>query len=227
MKILNQKKQFMIFIGILVLIACIITGYMLIPGDKKIAKDVSKIDMDTLPIKTMKASYAYDISDKRIAVGVADYVFVGNVLSNDGVVYEDLVPMEDQDGNTVEVGNPYTHYTVQVLENMKGELRTEEPIKVVKDGGVAQDGEAIYIYEEDCLPQVGQAYIFLAYAQEDGSLLISGMDSNIPLETKSNATKRMVENTNSYEAYKMAIKNEIIPKGCKRDTSIYDIKEKK
>lgn len=111
---------------------------------------------------------------------------------------------------------------------MKGELRTENPIEIIKDGGVAQNGEAVYLYEADCLPQVEQEYIFLAYAQEDGSLLVSGMGSNVPIEVNGKAAKRTVENRDSedtYETYKAAIKNEIVPEGCRRDTSVYDVKE--
>ncbi len=190
-------------------------------------EDGKSVNVNTLPVKTMKASYVYDISDKKAAVGAVDYVFAGKVLSNDGTVYEDPVPMEDEDGNTIEVGSPYTHYTVQVLENMKGGLITEEPIEIVKDGGVGQDGEAVYLYEDDSLPQVGKAYIFLAYTQEDGSLLISGMDSNILLETKEKVSMETIERTDTYKEYKEAIKHQIIPKDYRRDTSIYDAKGRK
>lgn len=227
MKTLNRKKQFVIFLGVLFLAVCMIAGYMLISGEKKSGKEDSMANANALPVKTMKASYVYDVSDKKVAVGAVDYVFAGKVLSYDEVVYEDLVPMEDEDGNTIEVGSPYTHYTVQVLENMKGELITEEPIKIVKDGGIGQDGEAVYLYEDDSLPQVGKAYIFLAYTQEDGSLLISGMDSNILLETTEKVSTRTIEHTGAYEEYKEAIKHQIIPKDYQRDTSIYDAKGNK
>lgn len=34
------------------------------------------------------------------------------------------------------------------------------------------------MYEDDTLPEEGKSYVFLAYAQVDGSLLISGPNSN-------------------------------------------------
>lgn len=219
------KKSFFVAAAVLLLIAGVIIGCMLLSGEKETRKNISKIDPDALPVNIRTASYAYDISDKRVAVGAADYVFVGQVLRREGVTYEDPVPMELEDGSMVEVGNPYTHYTVQVLENMKGTLRTEKPIEIVKDGGAAQDGKAVYLYEKDCLPQTGKVYLFLAYTQEDGSLLISGMNSNIPIDVEKNSSKQVVKNADIYQEYKTAIKNEIVPKGCQRDVSIYDKKE--
>lgn len=219
-----KRTRLVIFSSVLILTICALTACT--PADEAgIEKDLSKTETDALPIQRIEGSYAHDVSDKRIAAGAADYVFVGRVLSEDGVVYEDPVPMEDEAGNLKEVGSPYTHYTVQVLENMKGTLRTQTPIEIVKDGGIAQDKKSVCLYEEDCLPQAGKDYIFLTYTQEDGSLLASGMNSSLPLETKFQDGKPAAEQPAPYREYKTAVKKQIVPKDCQRQRSIYEEKE--
>lgn len=137
--------------------------------------------------------------------------------------------MEDENGNVVEIGTPYTHYTVQVVENLKGTLQTEQTIRLVKDGGIEQNQKFLCLHEDDVLPEAGSAYIFRAYTQEDGSLLVSGPNSNIPLSAK---TSNEIVKSQEYQTYEDAVKRQIIPELVKkaRDdsssaVSIYDAKE--
>ena len=171
-------------------------------------------DADVLPIKTIQASFVYDPWDINESVGLVDYVFVGQVVSNDGTEYRRLIPMENEDGTTRMVGVPYTIYTVQVLSNIKGNLRLDEPFSIVKHGGISQNHSEVWVYEDDCLPAEDGTYIFLAFAQQDGSLLISGPNSNILMD---NATYQTI-----YENYVDAYEHEII---FERDryTSIYEM----
>ena len=108
MKPLIRKKQFAALCGVVLMTVCLLAGCTRTSTseEKTEVRDFSQEDVRSLPVKTMEASYAWDVSDKRVAVGASDYVFTGKVLSSDGTVYEDLVPMEDQDGNQIEVGNP-------------------------------------------------------------------------------------------------------------------------
>lgn len=218
---MNRKKKAVISLSAVFLLVCGIVGGIALYNN--MIGDVSKVDVDSLPIKTMKGSFVYDTTNIKEAVGIVDYVFVGNVVSNDGTVYEDIVAMEDKNGRTKEVGTPYTNYTVRVLDNIKGELQTNDQIQVVKQGGIAQDRKSILVFENDALPKAGQNYIFLAYAQPDGSLLISGPDSNIPIT--SSASRLNAENAASfteYAAYKEACENEIVPVERERYTSVYE-----
>ena len=139
---------------------------------------------NTPTISYMEGDFAINYNDLKQVVGSADYVFVGTVESDEGTVYKNYVTMETENGGTKEVGTLYSNYMVTVIENIKGNLITDKPIPVQKSGGLSEDGTTIYLYEGDELPRVGAAYIFFAYAQQDGSLLISGPVSNIHLTRK-------------------------------------------
>ena len=143
-------------------------------------------EMNSEIVKTsyMEGDFAINYNDLKQVVGSADYVFVGTVESDEGTVYKNYVTMETENGGTKEVGTPYSNYMVTVIENIKGNLITDKPIPVQKSGGLSEDGTTIYLYEGDELPREGATYIFFAYAQQDGSLLISGPVSNIHLIRK-------------------------------------------
>lgn len=190
--------------------------------------DFSNVEAGKLPVSTIQASFVYNPYNLNESVGIADYVFAGKVVSNDGTEYRYPVPLEDENGNVVETGTPYTHYTVQIIENIKGVLQTEKAIPLVKDGGIEQNRKSICLHEDDILPEVGENYIFRAYTQEDGSLLISGPNSNIPLSAK---TSKGIVKSQEYQTYENAVKHQIVPKNTKRDSdeliSIYDAKAKR
>lgn len=103
-------------------------------------------------------------------------------------------------GGTKEIGDPYTKYAVSVTENMKGNLMTEKAIPIVKYGGVSEDGKTCYLFDGDELPVAGNTYIFFAYAQDDGSLLISGPVSNVQVDNEDAVRAR--GNTITYEDVK-------------------------
>lgn len=81
-------------------------------------------------------------------------------VSCDGTEYRNVITTEDEKGNPKEVGSPYTNYTIQVLENIKGELITDKPIPIVKQGGISEKQDAIYLFENDSLPSENSIYIF-------------------------------------------------------------------
>ena len=113
----------------------------------------------------------------------------------------------------------HTNYTVNVIENIKGELVTEQSISITKQGGVSENQDAVYVFENDELPVANNTYIFLAYAQEDGSLLISGPNSNV---LYNNAETYSTTSTSAYQEYKTAVENEVIPVERERFTSVYE-----
>jgi hypothetical protein len=160
---------------------------------EKIAEINSKINPDSLPIAFRGTTYAVDRSDAGQCVAIADYVFVGRVDSYDGVTYEDLQEIETEHGMKM-VGDPYSKYTITVMENIKGGLVLGEPIPMQKAGGVRTDGKAVEVDEKDNLPDVGNVYVFLVFAQPDGiTLLISGANSNVLVE--SGLSKNLAEIT--------------------------------
>ena len=153
-------------------------------------------------------------------MGDADYVFVGNVVSEDDVVYKHAVTVETEDGKTQEVSTPYTNYTVNITQNIKGNLITEEDIPIQKAGGFSKDGTECFLYEGDELPIAGNTYIFFAYAQLDGSLLVSGPISNINIKAES-ADRSIDGQTSEYDKVVDAY-NRQIDTGRDRSVSVYE-----
>lgn len=206
---------------VMVLLVCVI-AYAFKGGPFRAA--AGQADVDALPVKTIQASFVCDPYNVRELVGMVDYVFVGEVTGRDETLYKNVVLMEDENGELKEVGAPYTPYTIQVRSNIKGNLRTDTPIPVLKHGGVTQDQAAIFLYEDDLLPREGQSYIFLAFAQSDGSLLVSGPNSNLPLENASQAVSSGGDDAPSplYDSYVDAYENEVIPINRERFHSTYE-----
>lgn len=211
----NSKKN-VLFLSMTLIIMAIFSGCSSVSNNQSATKTA---DISELPIYPIRASFVYNTDDMREAVGICDYVFIGEVISCDGTLYKDTVTMEDENGNPKEVSSPYTEYTVKVTENIKGNLVTDQPISITKHGGVSNEQNEVYVFENDELPVVNNSYIFLAYAQEDGSLLISGPSSNT---LYNNADTYSETATSVYQEYKTALENEVIPVERERFTSIYE-----
>ena len=149
-------------------------------------KELTEEEILRLPVSPSEGCFVYDTGDAREAVGYADYVFTGKLVSYDGVHYDQTIPLSE--------------YTVQVLENIKGSLVTSRPIHVVKDGGVMKDHKSVSIWSGDSLPESGKTYIFLGSAGPDGTIMISGPNSNVEI----------TGNDPKIEEYKDAYKNEVV-----------------
>ena len=177
------------------------------------------IYQQNIPVSYSSASYVIDVYNPREMVGMADYVFIGYVDSKDGTIYYS----ED------EIGSPYTLYTITVVENIKGELITDDSIQIQKEGGVTRDKTFIDLVNGDALPEKGHLYLFSAMARKDGKLSCSGPTSSIPLSDEAISRRSFspdaVELSDSaletVEIYRTALENEII---FNRDRylSIYD-----
>ena len=134
-----------------------------------------------IEISEVMACYTIDVYSYEELAGNADYVMIGKVVDELGVDYKWPVMKENEDGTQTELTKPYTKYSVEVIENLKGELSQEEPIIITKKGGITKDGKFCDLYESDTLPVEGNEYVFYVYAQEDGRNLVSGPNSSIPL----------------------------------------------
>lgn len=205
MKVKSQKKVF-IAIGAVVLVAIVcVVGVV-------IFKNSSSVEP---AVKRMRATFSIDLSDPKAVVGNADYVFVGKVDAQNDTEYKDSVQVESEDGKPEEVASPYTNYSVTVTENIKGKLAPNDTIKIQKSGGFSKDKKECYLYEGDELPEVGKTYIFVAYAQQDGSLLLSGPMSNIPVDENN------YKDSKDYKEIADAFANQIVS-SRERFTSVYD-----
>ena len=188
------------------------------------------------------ASYAYDNSTPEKAIGGVDYVFVGKV--NKIIRTEYKFPTQSViDGEIKTVYMPYTIYNVTVTDNIKGELITNTNIELSQMGGLKEDEQSYLFLKGMGLLSNENYYIFLAYTQEDGTLLIDNANSIVSLgelnNTEKNEIKQVIETdatipqtTKNPEItpidiiykYKEAYKEQIIPEGKTiLKSKIYDI----
>ncbi|MCK1992179.1 cell surface protein [Peribacillus muralis] len=199
-------------------------------NSKKDVSNISSEDKKNLKVIQMDGTFAVDVDDPKETVGDADYVFIGRVDEDVDTVYKNPVTIETRDG-TKEVSTPYTNYKVTVLQNIKGDLVTDTSIPIRKAGGINEDGSSVVLYEDDALPEEGKSYVFLAYAQDDESLLVSGPNSNEYVEgIKQDVTSEKMEkgtaslNKEAVEVvseYENAFENEI-PTERNRSESEFD-----
>ena len=182
-----------------------------------------------LPTEYMEASYEIDIDNEREVVGAAHYVFAAYVESMEGTEYKN--PVETSSGTYT---TPYTNYKVRVLKNIKGKLDTTKEILIQKCGGISEDGNCNIVYEEDELPEAGKAYVFCSYVQPDGTLLVTGANSNTDVELEEQEVEEIEENFNEAEeviknndtciryeeAYEEQIETDAVPKTAE---SKYDV----
>lgn len=111
---------------------------------------------DDLIVRT----YASRIGDSSVpenAVEYSDYVFIAKINKILRTDYR----------NPVEVGfgivqkDPYTIYEISVIENLKGNLITDEPIELVEYGGINEDGKTYTLFEDADLLNIGEYYLLL------------------------------------------------------------------
>lgn len=201
-----MKKRLLISFGCLSLIAVVICSVFVFNADESAL----------LPVSYVEANLAYDAADLREAIGVSDYVFVGTVLEADNAHYLMV---------TEEFGVPFTNYMIQVEENIKGCLITENPVEITKEGGVSFDRTSVIVFENDEMPQPGETYIFRAFAQMDGSLLVSGPQSNVLLDQYEISMQSDEDAYSLVVQYVDAYNNEINPNIRESAVSVYDAAE--
>lgn len=207
-----QVKSRIKIISVLAALAAVMVAIVLFHSINKVTHQ------EGIPTSYLRATYAIDYNNLEAVVGDADYVFVGTVSDQENTIFKNPVEIVDKEGKFKEETSPYTNYTVDVVENIKGNLTMEETVPIQKTGGLSKDKSEYIVYEGDELPVVGETYIFFAYAQPDGSLLLSGPVSNIRLK-ENNADA--VDSTTEYKEVVEAYKNQI-ETGRQRYTSLYE-----
>ncbi len=213
------KKSIVLPVIATVLLVGVLLGGNSLLNSQGLHLEETVVDTDSLPISKIEAAFVYDVNNITEAVGISDFVFAAKVVSNDGTKYKDTVVMEDIYGKPKEVGTPYTSYTLDVLENIKGSLTTEPSIEVIKHGGIVKTKDSVILFENDMLPKEGKVYIFSGYAQKDGSILISGPNSNVLVNIEA---KESIISTESYQRYANAVENETIPVQRERYSSKFE-----
>ncbi|MBF2485041.1 cell surface protein [Listeria welshimeri] len=163
-----------------------------------------------IPTYAIHSDYTLDVDNPNEVVADADYVFVARVKKETETIYKNKTPMEQENGSIEYIGEAYTQYKIEVISNLKNELETNKEISLEKQGGIREDGSAYDVFEDDQLPIVGEVYIFTAYKQDDGSLLVSGANSTISFDekTKNMDSEKAVAQTEEFETYEKAVENQ-------------------
>jgi len=200
----NQKIIFLFSVVILLLLAMTVL----------IASDNRNYENEEIPGPYYYISYAFDPYNLPEITGSSDYVFVAKVNKIDGFI-------PDSSG----FGDSKIVYSVQVVENIKGELITGQPIHLLKSGDLSKGGKYYATISGDSLPELGRTYIFYAYAQPDGSLSTFGGNSAIPLTSLNYleaASPSSLQNAPEFVEAVEAYQNQIVVYEVERSISIYD-----
>ena len=115
-----------------------------------------------------------------------------------------LILIQNEDGTIT--GKPYTVYSITVLENIKGELRKNEPIEFFKHGGVNYDGLSISLLEGDQLLESGKTYILIAASEADGRLGQGMPNSSIELDL---SQRQSYSTKSEYSSYCEYVRDEV------------------
>ncbi len=142
-------------------------------------------DSKMVSVSLIRANYEYDIRDINQIIDKVDYIFVGEVKDIKGYDYQNPVCVELENGEIKTIYDTYTNYEILVKDCYKGKLDNHCLQRIQKRGGLEYTGDSIAIMENDILPDIGKTYLFFAYKQSDGTILVSGENSNILL-TESN-----------------------------------------
>lgn len=147
-------------------------------------------------------SFMVDVTNPAEIVGWGDYVFVARVESELRTEYTNL--RQNEDGTIT--GKPYTVYSITVLENIKGELRKNEPIEFFKHGGVNYDGLSISLLEGDQLLESRKTYILIAASEADGRLGQGMPNSSIELDL---SQRQSYSTKSEYSSYCEYVRDEV------------------
>ncbi|WP_052090732.1 hypothetical protein [Desulfosporosinus sp. HMP52] len=200
------KKKIINTIAIVVLSLGLALGAYAINNDKPVLNTAGNVDVSDLPIYPMRSSFVINVDNPNAKVEFFDYVFVGKVVKNHGTVYSERMTMVAENAGTKDISAPYTIYEIEVIDNIKGNLNKNTPIEFRKAGGISADKKAVYVFENDELPAENKYYIFSGSAGNDGSIIISGPNSNIPLNA---SDKQDILSSKQYKEYKNAFENQV------------------
>lgn len=162
------------------------------------------------PLYSSSAMLMYDTSTPEKAIGISDYVFVAKINKVLRTEYRNRMQVETGIKQYTTVSNPYTVYEINVIENIKGNLKTDEPIEFMQYGGINEDGQSYTFMEGGELLKNGDYYLLMVDTwgdQNGGTIETSDVNRIISLGDYYNQNSR----SNLVSQYKLAFKNQQIP----------------
>lgn len=175
---------------ILLVLLMVFTLFLLCGCGEKITnrEEYELIKSNELPVTRVDASYVMDTNDLTEVIGYADYVFIGKVL-------EYKLTQNDSKSQI-----PKTCYRIEIIENIKGDLKRE--IEIDKLGGLSADRKSKIIMQNDILPLENEYYIFIASANSSHRIDVFGNNSNFKIEGVENLSSNKKYNTIKEEVEK-------------------------
>ena len=131
-------------------------------------------------------------------------MFVAKVNKILRTEYRNPVEVEIGIGQSVIQKDPYTIYEIEVVENLKGNLKTNEPIEFVQYGGINEDGKSYSLLADSSFLNVGDYYLLMVGVIPD-TLEIEISDNNRMICLG----KDLVKAENMINTYKGLISNEV------------------
>ncbi|MFA7051176.1 MAG: hypothetical protein WC189_03690 [Bacilli bacterium] len=163
-------KKKLIFTGIICTIMMVAIT-MIINANSSFKPIEPSGSLNGLPVYYNHATYALDTSTPEKAYGASKYVFIAKIDDILRTEYVNPVEIEVGIGKFDIVYDPITVYSATVVKNIKGELTTSEPIEITQNGGISKDGKSYIFMEDSSLLKIGDYYIILTGANEDGGSL--------------------------------------------------------
>lgn len=164
------------------------------------------------PLYYSTAMLMYDTSTPEKAVGVSDYAFVAKINKILRTEYTNRMQIETGFNKTTTVSNPYTVYEIEVVENIKGSLKTDSPIEFMQYGGLNENGDSYTFIEGGGFLNDGEYYILMVDTwgdQDGGTIEVSDTNRIVSLGNSYNPNVK----SSLVTEYEMAYQNQVVPTG--------------
>ena len=203
---MNRK----IIIVMISVIFCIVLGTFIavsVNQNHKNRDEISSKTYNGLPISEESAMWMYNTSTPEKAIGAHQYVFVAKVNRILRTEYKNSRKIKTGLFEKQVISDPYTIYSITVIQNIKGELITSEEIEYRQYGGISEEGDSYTFFEGVRLLNENEYYILMAGTSKVDDNILTGANPNgrIALGDEENFKLKGRE---VIEQYKQAYENE-------------------
>lgn len=178
-----MKKNKILLVMLYIILLSILTFYSISNVEKTSSSQEFLNYIQGLPINYAHAIYAYDTSTPEKTAQNSKYIFIAKINEVVRTEYLNPIEIEDENDGTKEIiYDPFTVYSINVIKNIKGELDTSKSIELMQYGGLNYDGKSYVFCDGGSLLNIGEYYLILTGAMNDGNLEVSNPDRIVALE---------------------------------------------
>ncbi len=144
--VISMKKVGIAIISVVLILGITLGSFAVLRQVKikKYSKEIFPIpqNIDLLEKEKLEASYLFDTDDKELMSGASKYIVIAYLNKITGTSYKDVEIVKGE-----AKGTPFTNYTMNIVKNIKGNLKIENDIPVLQYGGVSIDGKKmVFLY---------------------------------------------------------------------------------